>query len=68
LAITHGVFFLIVFRIKLGLCFLFQFFHDVQFLDEDLGLFLNLMNSDSMRTRVETQEAEVMGKHLRVNL
>lgn len=45
---------------------LFQFFHDTQFLDEDLGLFLHLMNSDSMRTRVETQEADVMGKHMRV--
>lgn len=47
---------------------LLQFFHDVQFLDEDLGLFLKLMNSNTMRERVETQEADVMCKHLRVKI
>ena len=46
---------------------IFQFFHDAQYLSEDLQLFLSWLDSDRMREKVETLEPDTIITHIRVN-
>ncbi|XP_053386476.1 dystonin-like isoform X4 [Mercenaria mercenaria] len=42
-----------------------QFFHDSQYLYEDMQIYLSWLNSENMRERVETLEPSTMIKHIR---
>ncbi|XP_021351800.1 dystonin-like isoform X3 [Mizuhopecten yessoensis] len=42
-----------------------RFYHDIQFLDEDMKYYMGLMNSERMRSKVETREPEVFINHLK---
>ena len=47
-------------------CLYFQFFHDSQYLYEDMQIYLSWLNSENMRDRVETLEPNTIIKHIRV--
>ncbi|XP_033728126.1 plectin-like [Pecten maximus] len=42
-----------------------RFFHDIQFLDEDMKNYMGLMNSEGMRSKIETREPEAFINHLK---